>query len=169
MIGMTESLLYARKAGLDTEGVIAAMGPAQRGLINNLGLRQSRGDFAPGFMIEHMAKDLGIALAEANRMQLELPGLELAERLYAGLMLQGHGKDGTQALVLALDDMLHQDGGDHCFSPLSHVHRVMMDTLRLLVRTRAAERMLHESTPLAHHVVSSNTRYVGLTWESRES
>uniref|UniRef100_A0A7S3EUF2 6-phosphogluconate dehydrogenase NADP-binding domain-containing protein n=1 Tax=Haptolina ericina TaxID=156174 RepID=A0A7S3EUF2_9EUKA len=111
MIGMTESLLYARKAGLDTEGVIAAIGSGAAGswLINNLGLRQSRGDFAPGFMIEHMAKDLGIALAEANRMQLELPGLELAERLYAGLMLQGHGKDGTQALVLALDDMLHQD------------------------------------------------------------
>ena len=57
-------------------------------------------------MIEHMAKDLGIALAEAKRMQLELPGLALAEHLYTGLLRHGHGKDGTQALVLALDDTI---------------------------------------------------------------
>ena len=55
-------------------------------------------------MIEHMAKDLGIALGEARRMNLNLPGLELAERLYASLLRHGHSKDGTQALVLALED-----------------------------------------------------------------
>jgi 3-hydroxyisobutyrate dehydrogenase len=107
MVGMTESLLYARKAGLDVEAVISAIGSGAAGswAINNLGMRQAEGDFAPGFMIEHMAKDLGIALGEAQRMKLQLPGLDLAERLYASLLRHGHGKDGTQALVLALEDV----------------------------------------------------------------
>jgi 3-hydroxyisobutyrate dehydrogenase len=61
------------------------------------------GDLAPGFMIEHFVKDMGIALAESKRMGLVLPGLALAERLYARLVAQGHGRKGIQALLLALE------------------------------------------------------------------
>jgi len=35
-------------------------------------------DFEPGFIVEHFVKDMGIALDEANRMNLSLPGLALA-------------------------------------------------------------------------------------------
>ena len=45
---------------------------------------------------------MGIALAEAKRMGLALPGLALAQQLYISLQAHGHGRDGTQALVLAL-------------------------------------------------------------------
>ena len=106
MIGMTESLLYAHRAGLDVEGVIKAIGAGAAGswAVNNLGPRVAARDFKPGFMIEHMAKDLGIACAEAERLGLRLPGLALAQRLYASLLKHGHGRDGTQALLLALED-----------------------------------------------------------------
>ena len=106
MIGMTESLLYAHRAGLDVEGVIKAIGAGAAGswAVNNLGPRVAARDFKPGFMIEHMAKDLGIACAEAERLELRLPGLALAQRLYASLLKHGHGRDGTQALLLALED-----------------------------------------------------------------
>jgi 3-hydroxyisobutyrate dehydrogenase len=57
------------------------------------------GDFAPGFYIEHFIKDLGIALAEAERMQLELPGLALARKLFMGLAEQGMSRLGTQSLI----------------------------------------------------------------------
>ena len=60
------------------------------------------GDFAPGFMVDHFVKDMGIALAEARRLRLSLPGLALAEQLYVALQAQGGGKRGTHALVLAL-------------------------------------------------------------------
>ena len=70
---------------------------------HNLGHKVVANDFAPGFMIEHMAKDLGIAVSEAERLGLELPGLANARRLYDALLAAGHGRDGTQALVLALD------------------------------------------------------------------
>eukprot|EP00962_Isochrysis_galbana_P004704 scaffold1297_cov114-Isochrysis_galbana.AAC.1 len=64
MVGMAESLVYAKRAGLDPHAVIAAIGSGAAGswAIHNLGPRAVNGDFAPGFMIEHMAKDLGIAL-----------------------------------------------------------------------------------------------------------
>lgn len=55
-----------------------------------------------------MRTDLGIALAEAEQMGLELPGLALAHKLYASLLEQGHGKDGTQALTLALEAMVKE-------------------------------------------------------------
>ena len=113
MMGMTESLLYAHRAGLDVDGVIAAIGAGAAGswAINNLGARQAQRDFAPGFMIEHMVKDLGIACTEAEQLGLNLPGLENARRLYAALLQHGHGRDGTQALILALEDLDRYDVG----------------------------------------------------------
>lgn len=56
-----------------------------------------------------VGQDLGIALAESERLGLRLPGLALAQRLYASLLRHGHGKDGTQALVLAIEDMARYD------------------------------------------------------------
>jgi 3-hydroxyisobutyrate dehydrogenase len=46
---------------------------------------------------------MGIALREGRRMGLALPGLELAERLYREVALQGHARSGTQALIIALE------------------------------------------------------------------
>ena len=108
MVGMTESLLYAHKAGLDAHKVIGAIGAGAAGswAVNNLGPRVVDRDFAPGFMIEHMAKDLGIAVEEAEKMGLKLSGLANARRLYDALLKHGHGRDGTQALILALEDVV---------------------------------------------------------------
>jgi len=38
-------------------------------------------------------------------MRLSLPGLALAEQLYVSLQAHGHGRSGTQALILALASM----------------------------------------------------------------
>jgi 3-hydroxyisobutyrate dehydrogenase len=65
-----------------------------------MGPKIVKGDLAPGFMIEHFLKDLSIALSEAERMGLRLPGAAQARKLYAQLVEQGHGRDGTQALSL---------------------------------------------------------------------
>lgn len=104
MIGMCEALLYASRAGLDLSRVLEAIGPGAAGSwsLQNLAPRIVVGDFAPGFMIEHFLKDLGIVLAECRRMQIVLPGVALAEQLYQSAMALGHGRSGTQALVIAL-------------------------------------------------------------------
>jgi 3-hydroxyisobutyrate dehydrogenase len=104
MIGVCEALLYGYKAGLDLERVLESVsgGAAGSWSLSNLAPRTLTGDFKPGFMVEHFVKDMGIALAEARRMNLSLPGLALAQQLYIALMAQGGGKRGTHALVLAL-------------------------------------------------------------------
>jgi 3-hydroxyisobutyrate dehydrogenase len=61
--------------------------------------------FEPGFFVEHFLKDMNIALSESRRMGLALPGLALAEQLYRAVQAQGHGRDGTHALMLALANL----------------------------------------------------------------
>ena len=105
MIGVCEALLYAYKAGLDLDTRNADRSAAGRpgvGRSSNLGPRIIANNFEPGFFVEHFIKDMGIALAEAKRMGLCLPGLALANQLYLSLAAHGHGRDGTQALQLAL-------------------------------------------------------------------
>jgi len=60
--------------------------------------------------VEHFIKDLGIALDEAHRMELALPGLALAKQLYEAVRAQGHGRAGTQALYLALRQLSARSG-----------------------------------------------------------
>jgi 3-hydroxyisobutyrate dehydrogenase len=82
-----------------------AGGAAASWSLSNYAPRALRGDFAPGFRIEHFVKDLRIALAESRRMDLSMPGLALAEELYARAEEHGLGGRGTHALVLALAEM----------------------------------------------------------------
>lgn len=107
MIGVCEALLYGYKAGLDLPTVLesVAKGAAGSWSLSNLAPRMIAGDFDPGFFVEHFIKDMKIALEEAEAMDLKLPGLSLAAELYEKLAEQGHAKDGTQALVLALAKM----------------------------------------------------------------
>ena len=104
MIGVCESLFYAAKRGLDEQAIIDVIGKgaAMSWSINNLGPRIARGDYNPGFMVEHFIKDMGIALDEAAASGFSLPGLSLVRQLYIALKAQGHGRSGTQALILAL-------------------------------------------------------------------
>ena len=104
IIGVCESLLYAERAGLDGQAVIDIIGKgaAASWSINTLGPRIVQGDYRPGFTVEHFIKDMGIALREAAEMGLALPGLALVQQLYVAVKAQGHGKSGTQALMLAL-------------------------------------------------------------------
>jgi 3-hydroxyisobutyrate dehydrogenase len=104
MIGVCEALLYGYRAGLDLERVMesVASGAAGSWSLSNYGPRMLAGDFAPGFVVDHFVKDMGIALAEAKRAELSLPGLALAEQLYVALQAQGSGRKGTHSLILAL-------------------------------------------------------------------
>lgn len=107
MIGMCETLLYAYKAGLDPETMLMSVGrgAAACWMLDNLAPRVLKRDFSPGFYVEHFIKDMGIALGEAERMGLVLPGLSLVKQLYVAAKAQGHGRKGTQALLLALESI----------------------------------------------------------------
>jgi 3-hydroxyisobutyrate dehydrogenase len=107
MVGVCEALLYAHRAGLDLNAVLESVssGAAGSWALSNLAPRIVGGDFQPGFFVEHLLKDLAIVLEESRRMNLAVPGVALAEQLYRALAAQGHARDGTQALILALASM----------------------------------------------------------------
>jgi 3-hydroxyisobutyrate dehydrogenase len=107
MIGMCESLLYGYKAGLDPETMLSSIsgGAAACWSLDNLAPRILRRDFEPGFFVRHFIKDMGIALEEARRMDLSLPGLALVQQLYQSVSALGYAEKGTQALILALENM----------------------------------------------------------------
>jgi 3-hydroxyisobutyrate dehydrogenase len=107
MIGVVEGLLYAHKAGLDQAAVIDVVGKGAAGSwsINNLGRRIVKGDFDPGFFIKHFVKDMGIALDEARRMKLSLPGLALVHQFYVSAQAVGLENLGTQGLYQVIARM----------------------------------------------------------------
>ncbi len=107
MIGVCEALLYGYKAGLKLETMLQSISGGAAGCwtLDNLAPRIVRRNFDPGFFVRHFIKDMGIALDEAQRMQLSLPGLALVHQLYVAVQAQGHGHLGTHALMLALEQM----------------------------------------------------------------
>lgn len=107
MIGVCESLLYGYKAGLDLETMLGAIrgGAAGCWTLDNLAPRVLKRNFDPGFFVEHFIKDMSIALDEARRMNISLPGLALVHQLYMAVQANGYGKRGTHALMLALEQM----------------------------------------------------------------
>ncbi|MGI6402283.1 MAG: NAD(P)-dependent oxidoreductase [Thermoguttaceae bacterium] len=118
MIGVCEALLYAYKAGLDPENVLAsvATGAAGSWSLSNYAPRILRGDYEPGFYVEHFVKDMKLALEDAHRLELALPGLSLVRDLYDALSKRGGARMGTQALILTLAelsgvDAFHQQSG----------------------------------------------------------
>jgi len=109
---MCETLLYGFRAGLDLKTMLESVsrGAAACWVLDNLAPRILKRDFRPGFFVEHFIKDMGIALKEAERMNLTLPGLALVHQLYVGVEAQGHGRKGTQALMLALERISNVGG-----------------------------------------------------------
>ena len=105
MIGVSEAMLYAKKAGLDPERVLESIGAGAAGSwsLSNLAPRMIKGDFEPGFYVKHMVKDMKIALAEAEKMGLWTPGLELSKSLYDEIVREHKENKGTQVLFELLD------------------------------------------------------------------
>jgi 3-hydroxyisobutyrate dehydrogenase len=100
MIGVCEAVIYAEKAGLNPENVLKSIstGAAGSWSLSNLAPRMLKGNFEPGFYIKHFIKDMKIALAEAERMDMPVPGLSLAKSLYDQLAEMGEENNGTHAL-----------------------------------------------------------------------
>lgn len=105
MMGVCEAIVYAKKMGLDPNAVLASIstGAAGSWSLSNLAPRMIKGDFAPGFYVKHFIKDMGIAIESAKEAHLELPGLNLAKKLYEELSASGGDLYGTQALIKILE------------------------------------------------------------------
>ena len=100
MVGVCETLAYARRSGLDSALVLKSVSSGSAGSwqMSNMAPRMLAGDFAPGFYVKHLVKDLTLASGAAAAMDLDLPGLALALERYRRLAASGSADEGTQAL-----------------------------------------------------------------------
>lgn len=108
MIGVCESLVYGFTVGLDVNKVLEVIsgGAANSHALMNLAPRIMKGDFKPGFYVDHFIKDMEIALEECKHMKIKLPGLELVHSLYEKVAKELKlGRAGTQALIKVLESM----------------------------------------------------------------
>lgn len=107
IMGVCECLVFAKKAGLDQKKVIDSLsaGAASSWSLINLGPRAVDGDFAPGFKIRLLQKDLKLVMASANELNVALPASAMGHQFYNALEAAGLGEEGTQALIRVFEEM----------------------------------------------------------------
>jgi 3-hydroxyisobutyrate dehydrogenase len=105
MLGICEAFLFARASGLDPNTVLDTLGTGIAGsnLMRYMWPRLAAGDMAPGFRVEHLIKDLGLALDAGHDATIALPGTALVKELYHAVRAAGGAGRGTQSLIMALD------------------------------------------------------------------
>lgn len=106
-LAVCEALVLCVKSGVDPERMLQAIGAgaANSWAVQNLAPKMLAGDFRAGFKVEHQLKDLLYALEAAHAQDASLPGTTLVSELFAGLVAEDLGGEGTQALVKALEKM----------------------------------------------------------------
>jgi len=104
MVAVTEALLLAKCFGLDEKMVPEILGTGAGGswALQNLAPRILKDDFAPGFRIKDMLKDLRLVQENATSdrgNQLELPGTNSARKLFEAAAGEVGMDSGTQAMI----------------------------------------------------------------------
>lgn len=137
MVGMADALALAEQGGLDPKLMLdmvgAGMGSSRA--LTALGPKALEGDWKPGFLVEHMRKDIRLAIEQSEDLEITLPGAETAFTLYDMLCQIGGERLGTQAISLlyaeegdaaavGLDwSLLNEDAdGDACARGREHGH-----------------------------------------------
>jgi 3-hydroxyisobutyrate dehydrogenase len=105
-LAVCEALLLCEAAGVDPRVMLDAIGAgaASSWAVHNLAPKMLDGDYRAGFKAEHQLKDLKHALDLASSEGVSLEGTALVGDLFARLVDEGLGAEGTQALIKALGD-----------------------------------------------------------------
>ena len=106
MIGYADAMALAEQGGLDVEQMleVVASGMGSSRALKELAPKSLEGDFQPGFLAEHFRKDIALALAQSEDLEITLPGAETAFTLYDMLCQIGGARKGTQAISLLYAD-----------------------------------------------------------------
>ncbi|PIN04231.1 putative dehydrogenase [Handroanthus impetiginosus] len=113
LVGLSEGLVFAEKAGLDKNKFLEAVrgGAAGSMVMELFGKRMIERDFRPGGFAEYMVKDLGMGVdVEEGEEVAVLPGAALSKQLFSGMVANGDGKFGTQGVITVIERM-NQIGG----------------------------------------------------------
>ncbi|XP_052204197.1 probable 3-hydroxyisobutyrate dehydrogenase-like 2, mitochondrial [Diospyros lotus] len=108
LVGLSEGLVFAERAGLDVKQFLAAVrgGAAGSVAMEIFGERMIGRDFRPGGFAEYMVKDLGMGVnvgEEEGDNVVVLPGAALSKQLFSGMVANGDRKLGTQGVVTVIE------------------------------------------------------------------
>ena len=101
LAGACEAFAYAKAAGLSIDKVYDTISTGSAGSVQmtNIVKRGLDGDFNPGFMIKHLAKDLAISNETGTSYGTALPILAMVLHELRNMEKDGKGSEGTQALL----------------------------------------------------------------------
>ncbi|XP_058092635.1 uncharacterized protein LOC131239096 [Magnolia sinica] len=109
LLGLSEGLVFAERAGIDLRRFLEAVGDGAAGskAMELFGERMIGRDFRPGGFAEYMLKDLGMGLVggdgEEEGGSAVLPGAALCKQLYVGMVANGNGKMGHHGLITVIE------------------------------------------------------------------
>lgn len=103
LMGVCEALRLAEQLGLAPEKMIEVVSAGAGGSwqLANLGPKIAARDFAPGFMVDYVIKDLAIVRETAKQLGLSLDATAMIEQRFRAVRDAGAGREGTQALAKA--------------------------------------------------------------------
>jgi 2-hydroxy-3-oxopropionate reductase len=107
LTALGEALTLAKKAGLDREQTLTALGG---GLAGSKCLEQKKsnyvaGTYNPGFKIDLHYKDLGLVMDAARSLGVPLPATAVVQELFSALRVKGKGGLDHSAVITMLEDL----------------------------------------------------------------
>lgn len=108
MVGYCDAIALAQQAGIDVDRMleVVANGTGASSAAKVLAPKSVAGDYRPGFLVEHLRKDVALAIQRGEDLDITLPGAETGFTLLDMLCQIGGSRMGTQALSL-----LYQEEG----------------------------------------------------------
>ena len=102
--GLAEGIFFSEKAGLNLKEVIDVIskGAAQSWQMENRWETMSKDHYDHGFAVDHMRKDLNIAIDEANKNGFDLEITTLVDQFYKEVQTMGGGRWDTSSLLKRL-------------------------------------------------------------------
>ncbi len=103
--GLAEGIHFGKRAGMDIEAVVEVIskGAAGSWQMDNRYKTMAAGEFAFGFAVDWMRKDLGICLSEARRNGAHLPVTALVDQFYSEVQEMGGKRWDTSSLIALLE------------------------------------------------------------------
>ena len=107
LTALAEALTLGKKAGLDRELLLTALGG---GLAGSRCLEQKKpnyiaGTYNPGFKIDLHFKDLGLIMESARAPGMPLPATAVVQELFSAMRVKGRGGLDHSGIITLLEDL----------------------------------------------------------------
>lgn len=111
MVGVSEALVFAKRAGADLEAVVDAISGGAAGCwtLDNRAPGMIRGDFDPGFFASYQYKDLRIATDAGEAFGSPMPQTAVAHELYKSMETTGRGRDDNSGVMQIIEDLAGEE------------------------------------------------------------